>query len=205
MKRTAGCELWTADCRLTNGPSTAACNPVKPACRAYSRRSSLPLRSRMSNTPERPLPYSAGKAPVRKSELLITVLLRMLMPPPELPSPVAKWLGFGISMPSIRHNSPRAELPRMTISLLLSLADDTPAKDCAMRAGSLKLPAKREVSSTENLRALTVAISLSARSLPCSEAVMVTVFSSSTDSCSSMLSTTSLPEPMSTCGSSRSS
>ncbi len=41
---------------------------------------------RRSKTPESALPYSAGKAPVRKSELASMLLLITLTPPPEAPT-----------------------------------------------------------------------------------------------------------------------
>ena len=79
--------------------------------------------------------------------------------PPVVPG-MAKWLGFGMSMPSIRHKIPWGEFPRTTISFLESSAPCTPAKFEAIRAGSPRLPAKRSVSSTVNNRAEISAASL---------------------------------------------
>ena len=84
----------------------------------------------------------------------------MLIPPPEPPSPLLKWLGLGISIPSTRHNIPREEFPRTTISLLASLVALTPANERAIRAGSLKLAAKRCVSSVLKFLTLFTAASL---------------------------------------------
>ena len=72
---------------------------------------------------------------------------------------MAKWLGFGILIPSNRYKIPAGVLPRTTISFLESSEPCTPAKFVAILAGSPLEPAYRLVSSTENLRAETNAIS----------------------------------------------
>ncbi len=54
------------------------------------------------------------------------LLLSILMAPPDDPWS-EKWLGLGISTPSMRHNNPLGEFPRITISLLASLDEATPA------------------------------------------------------------------------------
>ncbi len=174
------------------GPSAAASRPSRPAWKVYSRFSELPLRSFKSNTPDRALPYSAAKAPVIKSELDNNCALRIEMPPPEVPT-AEKWLGLGISTPSMRQSRPLGALPRMAMVLLPSLAVATPANAEAIRPGSFTAAAKRRVSSTENVRALTVANSFSGFCLSIlarTTTSRVVIRSSS----SSMVSSTSLPE-----------
>ena len=93
----------------------------------------------MSNTPAVALPYSAGKAPVRKSELAIKFGLSAETGPPVVPS-VEKWLGFGIGIPSRRQSTPVGELPRIMMSLRASLLAATPAKLATILATSLRPP-----------------------------------------------------------------
>src|SRR5690606_40567654 len=127
----------------------------------YSRFLLFPFLRLISNTPLSAFPYSAGKAPVIKSLLESNCELMIIIPPPLLAA-LAKWLGFGISMPSILQSKPLGELPRIEILLLPSLVLTTPAKDETIRAGSFTDAANFCVSSTENERALTVAISFRA-------------------------------------------
>ena len=96
---------------------------------------------------------------MKKSELPKILLLMMETDPPVVPG-MAKWLGFGMSMPSMRQRMPWGELPRTTMSLRESSAPCTPAKLDAIRAGSPRLPANRSVSSTVNNRAEMSAASL---------------------------------------------
>ena len=113
----------------------------------------FPLLNRRSKTPEEAFPYSAGKAPDIKSELAKLVELIIDMIPLVDPCPSPKWFGLGISIPSILHNNPLGEFPRMIISLFWSdPAFVTPAKFKAMRAGSWNPPAYRFASVTENWR-----------------------------------------------------
>ena len=58
---------------------------VIPTPREPRRKGSIPVRRFKSNTPERAFPYSAGNAPVKKSDPLIMLLLKMLTPPPDEP------------------------------------------------------------------------------------------------------------------------
>ncbi len=146
---------------MPTGPSIVPSTPRDPTPIVYSLRSELPLRMLRSKTPASALPYSAGKAPDRKSEYVSTLALNMLMPPLLWP-PSPKWFGLGISMPSSCHTVYLGDCPRTITSLSKSSsARDTPEKDCAMRAGSDMLAAYRCVCSTEKERALTVAASLS--------------------------------------------
>ena len=75
-----------------------------------------------------------------KNEFFRVFILSILTGPPVEPS-VLKWLGFGMSIPSMRQSTPAGELPRIMISFLPSLVPLTPAKFCAMRLGSLLVPA----------------------------------------------------------------
>ena len=87
------------------------------------------------------------------------MLLIILIAPPELPA-TEKWFGFGISIPSNRHNIPIGEFPRTIISFRSSEEIVTPAYFEAIRDGSPQLPAYFDVSSTVNVRVLIAAISL---------------------------------------------
>src|SRR5690606_34150886 len=104
--------------------------------------------------PESALPYSAGKAPVIKSEFASNCELKMDTPPPDVPG-FTKWLGFGISIPSILQSKPFGLLPRTEILLLPSSVLVTPEKDCAILPGSFTAAANFLASSTENVRPLT--------------------------------------------------
>ncbi|WP_419052121.1 hypothetical protein [Parabacteroides goldsteinii] len=94
----------------------------------------------MSNTPESALLYSAGNAPVKKSELPSTKLLNEVKPPPPKVVTSAKWLGLGISTSSNRHCNERGALPRTTMPLLPTL-EETPANADTSLAGSSMPPA----------------------------------------------------------------
>src|SRR6185437_7462801 len=131
---------------LSIGPSASPSKPLKPTWPVNSYLSLLPFRIFKSNTPEVASPYSAGQAPVKKSELLSTLLFNILTGPPVVPC-AAKWFGLGMSTPSSRQRSPDGELPRIIISFLASLDPDTPAKLAGIRAGSPSAPAYRCVSS----------------------------------------------------------
>src|SRR5689334_2387425 len=102
--------------------------------------SEFPLLKPRSKTPALALPYSAGKAEVKKSEFLITFVLIALTGPPVVPT-VEKWFGFGIFNPSMRHKTPVGEFPRITMSFLESSGELTPAKLAARREGSERPPA----------------------------------------------------------------
>jgi hypothetical protein len=96
-------------------------------------------------------------------------------------------------MPSSRQSTPVGELPRTVMLLSPMGSPATPGKALTMRAGSLMLPAMREVSSTLMVRALSVAMSL--RTSPRGRsAVTVTAVISVTVPESMMFSTNSLAE-----------
>src|SRR4030066_472035 len=99
---------------LSIGPSAPSSKPFIPTWAANSYFRLLADRILRSKTPLRAFPYSAGKAPVKKSELVRRLLFKILIGPPLAPKD-EKWLGFGISIPSSRHNTPRGEFPRITI------------------------------------------------------------------------------------------
>ena len=62
------------------------------------------------------LPYSAGQAPVKKSELSRNLLFKMVTGPPPVPG-MEKWLGLGMLIPSMRYKTPAGVFPRTTKSL----------------------------------------------------------------------------------------
>ena len=114
--------------------------PLKAlTCAVNSCLSRLPVRKFTSNTAALALPYSAGKAPVRKSLERSRLVFSALTGPPVVPS-VLKWLVVPMGRPSTRQSRPVGELPRTTMSLRESLAPLTPAKLVASRATSLRPP-----------------------------------------------------------------
>ena len=125
---------------LVNGPSEAKSIPMMPTWNVFSFRWLFPLRSFMSKTPETALPYSAGKAPVKKSEFPKTCALSEERIPPPKVAISAKWFGFGISTSSSRHCNKCGALPWMDIPLLETLGV-TPANEATSRAGSSNPPA----------------------------------------------------------------
>ena len=82
----------------------------------------------MSKTPETALPYSAGKAPVKKSEFPKTCALSEDRIPPPKVAISAKWFGLGISTSSSRHCNKCGALPWIDIPLLETLGV-TPANE----------------------------------------------------------------------------
>ena len=106
-------------------------------------------------TPAIALPYSAGNAEVKKSELFNKFVFSALTAPPVVPTE-AKWLGLLVFMPSILQSTPVGEFPLITISFLLSSGALTPAKFAANLAGSLRPPAYLFTSSIEKVLLLTL-------------------------------------------------
>ena len=76
-------------------------------------------------------------------------------------------------MPSNRHNKPVGELPRTTMSFLLSSGADTPAKLAANRPTSLRPPENLLTSSRLNCLAETVASLFIERSLFVSDVIII--------------------------------
>ena len=81
----------------------------------------LPFLSFKSKTPDVLLPYSAGKALIKKSELARILLFIIDTGPPVLPE-IAKWDGLGMSMPSTRQTTPKGLFPLIIMSFLESSA-----------------------------------------------------------------------------------
>ena len=151
----------------------------------------FPLRNRKSKTPAKPLPYSAGKAEVKKSVLSSTLELNILTAPPV---EYTKWFGLGISAPSKRHKTVFGEFPLITISLFKSSPFPvTPAKFCTCLAGSPKEAAYKLASSIFKERALTDENSLTVSSffLP---PTTITSSNFSKSSINPIFKTTSLPD-----------
>ena len=148
---------------LLKYPSVENPRPSTPTSIVVSLFWLLPLRKRKSKTPAIPLPYSAGKAEVKKSVLANTLALNILTEPPVNR---VKWFGFGTSTPSNLHNKVLGELPLITISLFKSSPPPvTPAKFWTCLAGSPKDAAYRLACSGFKVRALTVTNSLTVISL----------------------------------------
>ena len=165
--------------------------PMNPAWKVYSLFSLFPLRNFKSNTPDNALPYSAENAPVIKSEFDKSWLLRIEIPPPDVAG-AAKWLGLGISTPSILHNRPNGELPRIEILLFPSSVLCTPANDKAILPGSLIAAANFCVSSTLNVRVLVPLMLFTASCLSLS-ATISTPFIAVMSSSRGMVNTISFP------------
>ena len=132
--------MYEAFRSLPIGPSEAKSIPNVPNWKVCSYFSLLPWRIFISKTPETASPYSAGKAAVKKSELPNTKALNDDISPPPATEMSAKWFGFGISTPSMRHESRRGALPWIEMPLVQPSCD-TPANELAKRAGSPKPPA----------------------------------------------------------------
>ena len=70
---------------MEKGPSAPNSSARRPTWATNSCFLELPFRIRRSKTPDMPLEYSEGKAPVRKSDCASRLLFIMLMGPPVKP------------------------------------------------------------------------------------------------------------------------